>query len=494
MTVKLAKLWILTTFIFKIISVQGTTDVHYNATILDNEAPGRLVFNISHVTKCSSPSVESGSIKSSVHYTYFILDENSTALVVSNPIDLEVLYVQEQTNVITVFVRCSEGTRVIIDIKVDPVNEFPTVFRQSSYDVTMEEFNGFGKFIITPAKGTVYPTQMFDSETLTPGLFYLNITITDTMNRTTWSKLTVNVTDVDDNGPVFTTEPSCKSASCRVLNYTGILSLDDGLVYNLRPAPILAVDGDKTLNAQVTYTIIEAHPEWYEKFVTINESGLIEFCTVCENFTTNASRIVLVIQATELTDNQFSANVTVILEVQTKENKSLACCDTSPLPTDVFPNCCGTSPLPTDLLVNCCVTSPSPTENVPNCCGTPPLPTEVSPNCCGTSPPPSENVPNCCGTPPLPTDVFVNCCGTPPLPTEVSPNCCGTPPPSNDTFLNSCNCTLTTTNGSNNELAAYVLKIVFPTCAAILVIVLVLVVVLVIRKRNAGDSSYNFKG
>ncbi|KAK3610084.1 hypothetical protein CHS0354_032171 [Potamilus streckersoni] len=447
MTVKLVELWILTTFILKI-SGQDTTDVHYNATVMDNEAPGKLVFNISRVTKCSGPSEGPAFFTSSVKYTYFVLEENSTALVVSNPIDLEALYVQEKKDVINVIVNCSKAMQVIIDVKVEPVNEFATVFRQSSYYVAMEEntepgeavfnftkdmfsdddvleeitlhfgienhliseFNGFGKFNITSVKGTVYPTQMLDAETLNPGLFYLNITITDPINRTTWSKLIVNVTDVDDNHPVFTTDPLCKSSLCRVLNYTGILSLDDGLVYNLQPAPILAIDGDKTLNAQVTYNIIEAHPEWYENFVTINESGLIEFCTVCENFTTNVSRIVLVIQATELTYNQFSANATVLLEVQTKENKSLECCGTSPSPNDVFHDCCGTNPSPTDA------------------------------------------------------------------------------------FPNNCNCTLTTTKGSNDEPAAYVLKIVFPACASILVIVLLIVVVIVILKRNTRESTYNFKG
>ncbi|XP_060573703.1 uncharacterized protein LOC132731528 [Ruditapes philippinarum] len=127
--------------------------------------------------------------------------------------------------------------KVEVFINVAGVNEFPPVFNNRPYNVTLMEYDGANYFnILASSKGDIILARKLNFDTMERSKLFLNLSVSDEPSlsptaKTTYTTLEIQVTDVDDQPPYFDypdCPPPCPAPpflSIIRLNHKGPLSV-----------------------------------------------------------------------------------------------------------------------------------------------------------------------------------------------------------------------------------------------------------------------------
>ncbi|XP_025089926.1 protocadherin Fat 4-like [Pomacea canaliculata] len=162
------------------------------------------------------------------------------SLYIASQLDFETM-----PNNIQNYVYCTDSTnvqaiRLEVTLFITDVNEFPPGFKDAPYSISLPE--GSGQFVTdSAATGIVLLNTRLDFE-LGPRQYVLTLSAEEYQTpdgstpKTSYTTLTIKVTDVDEFGPVFSSDVYTLSIAEHI--YTGG-------VYNTDP-PLRAVDDDAT--------------------------------------------------------------------------------------------------------------------------------------------------------------------------------------------------------------------------------------------------------
>ncbi|KAI1889881.1 hypothetical protein AGOR_G00167480 [Albula goreensis] len=255
---------------------------------------------------------------------------------------------------LTVRVQCDKAglppTYLTVTILVANVNDNPPVFAQSQYTLNVDELTpedtSIGRIEATdpdagplyyhlePATGGYFKIQTVNNpnilvekiadydeiQSLTL-ILYAQDTPTNTQTEepsyTATTTITVNIRDIDNRPPWFQpcTESTVGTAKiCLSSGYSGKVNLTEKEEGDLplEPGPLLAIDGDKDRDEQISYKIVRG-----------NEAGIFHVNENTGDMTMVKAAdvegpIILTVLASQVTNNDQFATTTVTFEVMKK--------------------------------------------------------------------------------------------------------------------------------------------------------------------------------
>ncbi|XP_035379612.1 cadherin-related family member 5, partial [Electrophorus electricus] len=273
---------------------------------------------------------------------------NGNLLVVVKVLDFEAL--KEPSLAVSIQCRRDGGTPITLTlfVFVDNINDNPPVFKQSHYDLEVNELSAIdtsiGKieaidldqnrlyYILQSPKDEFMLRSDINPEILTQKVLYYDTTpevnlilfaqdtpliVPESPSHTASATIKVTVVDINNRPPWFQpcTETNINSATvCLNFGYQGTVNLTEQAtgVLPLEPAPLYAIDGDKGRNDPIRYKIFGGNTDGI--FNINSETGSI----IMEKPVGVAGPIILSVMAFEMLNPDQFATTSVTLKVVRK--------------------------------------------------------------------------------------------------------------------------------------------------------------------------------
>ncbi|XP_078320025.1 cadherin-23-like isoform X2 [Crassostrea virginica] len=172
------------------------------------------------------------------------------------------------------------------------------VFGEITYSVR----GGNGRFGINDQTGEVYNTEALDREKI--GEYFITVEARDGGGFRTTVELTVEVTDTNDNRPLFTRDAY-------------FASLKEGATSFVRELRLEATDLDEGVNSQVRYSIFHIQPHIADTFVIDNTTGVVQLTRAVDyEQLTESGHILLGVQACDQGTQPLCSVINVTVEVE----------------------------------------------------------------------------------------------------------------------------------------------------------------------------------
>ncbi|XP_048256853.1 cadherin-99C-like [Haliotis rufescens] len=333
--------------------------------VKETDGTGHVIFSINtpSTTKWAFTVREPVSIRTELT-SYFSLTSNttSTTFTINKTLDLEAIYEKwgEQLVFVTFSFTCTEnGTPVGGSLErfvtVTPVNEFDPEFINAPFTINVtentalnqpvfklkdhaqdrdvnpnqEEIYGFNinpyynpdldgrlHFTITQTQtGDIGVAQNLDFEAMTIKHYVLNVSVQDIGKRESFTAMTVNILDADDQDPEFYNE-ICKPGQCYTSYSASVPDTFVGQIENILPNKIIARDRD-TLNYSVSYHLKGTNPSGYDAYFSQNSvTGDVNVTQPLQTVNGNLAQIVLFLQAKEVSVQQRATTTTFQVNIQ----------------------------------------------------------------------------------------------------------------------------------------------------------------------------------
>ncbi|XP_071105206.1 cadherin-23-like [Haliotis cracherodii] len=166
-----------------------------------------------------------------------------------------------------------------------------------------------GMFSISSSGKVAVASDQLDRET--KSMYYISVEATDPGGLKDTAQLTVNITDANDNPPVFRRD------------YDGYLKENDHSFS--RPITVSATDADVGVNGQVRYSISRTYPRGLvSHFAVDGVKGDLSVPTVLDYENLNSSQVAVMVRATDSGIPQLYTDVNVTLTVQDENDKTPA--------------------------------------------------------------------------------------------------------------------------------------------------------------------------
>ncbi|XP_067670754.1 protocadherin Fat 4-like [Haliotis asinina] len=195
----------------------------------------------------------------------------------------------------------SNNSTPVITVKaVD--NDLPN-FRDVSYSLRGDD----GMFAIDSSGLVTVLSGQLDRET--KSVYYISVEATDPGGLKDTAQLTVNITDANDNAPLFRRD------------YDGYLKENER--YFSRPITVSATDADDGVNAEVSYSISLTYPSGlHGHFAVDSVNGTLSVSSPLDYETVNSSQIVVSVTATDGGTPRLHSDVNVTLTLQDQNDNS----------------------------------------------------------------------------------------------------------------------------------------------------------------------------